>query len=294
MNIAYLGLGAMGVRMSANLLKAGHNLKVWNRPGSKNGDYNKALLIEKGAIACKTASEAVEDCEIIGMCVTDDEAVCKVIEAALPKLSSGAIVLDHSTILPQTSIFLAEKLKKQGIDFLDSPISGGELGAEDGTLTIMIGGEQEAFFRTASYLEAVSNNYVYMGTSGRGSITKLVNQHLAGVGQAVVCEAVMLAKSAKIDLDSLYRVIMKSWGRSFVFERTVIERLKEGEFYPTYAPSEMMNKDLHHVLKLAEDLHSSSEFAKLASEIYQKNVDAGRGKWDHSSIILSMTNEDTK
>jgi len=290
MNIAYLAIGAMGVRMSANLLKAGHNLKVWNRPGSKNGDHNIAILIEKGAIACDTIAEAVENCEIIGMCITDDEAVCQVIEAALPKLLNGAILLDHSTILPQTSISLAEKLKKQGVDFLDAPISGGEQGAEEGTLTIMIGGEKDAFLRAAPYFEVVSNNYVYMGESGRGSITKLINQHLAGVGQAVVCEAVMLAKNAKIDIDSLYRVIMKSWGRSFVFERSVIERLKDSTFYPTYAPSEMMNKDLHHVLAIAEDLHSPSLFANLASDIFQKNVDAGRGKWDHSSIILSMGN----
>jgi len=87
---------------------------------------------------------------------------------------------------------------------------------------------------------------------------------------------------------------MKSWGRSFVFERSVIERLKDGNFYPTYAPSEMMNKDLHHVLEIAEDLHSPNVFAKLASEIFQKNVDAGRGKWDHSSVILSMDDEKNK
>lgn len=288
MNIAYLGMGAMGVRMSANLLKAGHQVRVWNRLGSVNGDKNKALLVQQGAVACDTIEEAVAGCEIIGMCVTDDKAVRAVVETALPALAEGAIVIDHSTISPETTIELYEFLKKNGKYFLDGPISGGEKGAEEGTLTIMVGGDREAFDKTEIYLAAVSNNAVYMGASGRGSITKLVNQHLAGVGQAIVCEAFTMAKKAEIEIEALYKVIMQSWGRSFVFERSVLERLKDSTFYPTYAPSEMMNKDLHHVVELAESLEAPCVFAKTASGFFQANVDAGRGKWDHSSIVLSM------
>lgn len=287
MKVSYLGMGNMGVRMAPNLAKAGFDVSVWARyQGSSWGNVEK--LMKQGITGCKTIEEAVNGARIIGMCVTNDVAVVEVATAALSFMQPGTIMLDHSTIAPETATMLARLYEEKGCFFLDSPISGGESGAEAGTLTIMIGGDKAAFDTCEKYLEAVAKHAVYMGTSGCGSITKLLNQHMAGINQAVVCEAVIMAKRAGINLESLYTVVNNSWGRSFAFERIVIERLLNDTFYPTYAPSEMMNKDLHHVLELAESLDYHAKFASLASEYFQKNVDEGRGKWDHASIILGM------
>lgn len=287
MKVSYLGMGNMGIRMAPNLAKAGFDVRVWARyQGSSWGNVEK--MMQQGITGCKTIEEAVRDARMIGMCVTNDEAVVEVAAAALPFMQPGAIMLDHSTIAPETAMKLAHMYQEKGCFFMDSPISGGESGAEAGTLTIMIGGDKAAFDACETYLKAVAKHAVYMGASGRGSITKLLNQHMAGINQAVVCEAVIMAKRAGIDLESLYTVVNNSWGRSYAFERIVMERLLHDTFLPTYAPSEMMNKDLHHVLELAESLEYDAKFAQLASAYFQKNVDAGRGKWDHSSIIIGM------
>ena len=287
MKIAYLGMGNMGVRMAPNLYKAGFGISVWARYQG-NSWCNVEKLAQQGIKGCQTIEEAVKGARIIGTCVTNDQAVIEVVTAALPCLEPGTILLDHSTIAPETARHLAEKYKEKDCSFLDCPFSGGESGAEAGTLTVMVGGDRKSFEFCKEYFDAISRYAIYMGESGCGSITKLLNQHMAGINQAVVCEAIIMAKRANIDLESLYTIINNSWGRSFAFERIVIERLLHDDFYPTYAPSEMMNKDLHHVLELAESLSYNAKFAHLASEYFQKNVDEGRGKWDHSSIIKCM------
>ena len=287
MKIAYLGIGNMGVRMAPNLHKGGFDVSVWARYQG-NSWHNVEKLMQQDIMGCKTIEDAVKGARITGMCVTNDQAVIEVAMTALPYLEPGAIVLDHSTIAPETARDLAEKYNEKGCFFMDCPISGGESGAEAGTLTVMAGGDRKSFELCKDYFDAISSYAVYMGESGCGSITKLLNQHMAGINQAVVREAVIMAKRANIDLESLYTIINNSWGRSFAFERIVIERLLHDSFYPTYAPSEMMNKDLHHVLELAESLNCDAKFARLASDYFQKNVDAGRGKWDHSSVIMCM------
>lgn len=285
-------MGNMGFRMATNLNKAGFDISVWSRyKGSSWSNVEK--LIKEGLKGCQEIEEAVKEAKIVGMCVSDDEAVTDVIGKVLPYLENGTILLDHSTISPKTAIILANRLKEIGCYYIDAPISGGEIGAEQASLTIMVGGEKHAFEECKAYLDAISMHAVYMGGSGRGSITKLLNQHLSGINHAVVCEAVSLAKSANIDLEPFYNVINNSWGKSFAFERIIHERLMNYIFYPSYSPSEIINKDMHQLLELAEDLNYDPKFAKIASDYYQRNVDEGRGKWDQASVILCME-EDKK
>src|SRR5665647_85915 len=284
MKISYLGMGNMGVRMAPNLYKAGFDISIWSRYNGSSWS-NVEKLMNEGLTGFREIEETVKGAKIVGMCVSNDDAVIEVIDKVLPYLEAGTIILDHSTISPQNAILLANRLKEKGCYFLDAPISGGESGAEQGTLTIMVGGDKDAFERCKDYLDAVSRYAVYMGKSGSGSVTKLLNQHMSGINHAVVCEAVLLAKRANIDLESFYTVINNSWGRSFAFERIVLERLIGNTFYPSYAPCEMINKDMHHVVELAEDLGYNPKFAKIASAYFQRNVDEGRGKWDQSSII---------
>lgn len=287
MKVAYLGMGNMGVRMAPNLKKAGFDVAVWARPEGSSWK-NVEMLMEQGLTGCKTIEDAVKDAKIAGMCVTNDQAVVDVATKALAAMQPGAILMDHSTISPHTANMLADLFEKKGCKFLDAPISGGESGAEAGTLTLMIGGDKAAYDACAGYLDAVSKYAVYMGKSGSGSITKLLNNQISGINHVVVCEAVNMAKRAGIDLESLYTVVNNSWGRSFAFERIVLERLKDDTYYPTYAPCEMINKDMHHALELADELGVKAEFAHMACEFFQRSVDEGHAKWDQASVILCM------
>lgn len=166
--------------MSPNLFKAGFEVSVWSR---RNGSSwpNVEKMIEMGLHGTDDIAAAVKDAKFVGMCVTNDLAVLDVIEKAMPFLEPGTIVLDHSTIAPETATKISAMLKEIDVYFLDAPISGGESGAAAGTLTIMIGGEKSAFDAAQEYLKPVSRYAVYMGESGTGLITKLLNQHLAGI-----------------------------------------------------------------------------------------------------------------
>ena len=287
MKIAYLGMGSMGVRMAANLSKAGNDVSVWARPEGRSWS-NVEKLMEQGLRGCRTISDAILGAEIVGMCVTNDEAVMEVCRQVLETVQPGTIILDHSTISPHTANELQKLFEAQGCFFLDAPISGGESGAEAGTLTLMIGGDKAAFEKCRQYFEAVSSYAVYMGESGSGSVTKLLNNQISGINHVVVCEAVNMAKRYGIDLESLYTVVNHSWGRSFAFERIVLERLKDDTFYPTYAPCEMINKDMKHALELADELGVKAEFAHMASGYFQRSCDEGHNKWDQASVILCM------
>lgn len=287
MVIAYLGMGNMGRRMSYNLHKAGHDVRVWARPEGSSWKYVEELA-EKGLTGCRTIAEAISGAQIVAICVTNDAAVTEVCGEVLDGCGPDTIVMDHSTISPHTAQTLAKSFTEKNCYFLDAPISGGESGADAGTLTLMFGGDKDAFDRCKEYTDAVSSYAVYMGESGCGSITKLLNNQLSGINHVAVCEAINEANRVGIDLEALYCVINHSWGRSFAFERIVLERLKDRTFYPTYAPCEMINKDMHHALELAEELGVDAKFAKMASEYFQRSCDEGHHKWDQASVILCM------
>ena len=292
MKIAYLGMGNMGWRMAANLHKAGHEVSVWARPSGSSWK-NAEMLAGRGLKACTTIEEAVKGADVVASCVTNDAAVMEIYEKVLPVIRAGAVAMDHSTIGPHTCEALKAKLLEKGCAFLDAPISGGESGAEAGTLTLMVGGDKAAFEACKPYFDAVSSYAVHMGETGTGAITKLLANQMSGINHVVVCEAVNEANRAGIDLNSFYTVVTHAWGRSHAFERIVPENLMDNTFYPSYAPCEMINKDLHHALELAEELGVEPKFARMATEYYQRSCDAGRNKWDQASVILLME-EDSK
>ncbi len=287
MKVAYLGMGNMGWRMAANLYKAGFETSVWARPEG-NSWKNVEMLMERGLKGCRTIAEAIEGAEIIATCVTNDAAVNEVCGEILKTVKPGTVIMDHSTIGPHTAESLRDEFAEKGCDFLDVPISGGETGAEAGTLTLMAGGDKKAFDKCKGYFDAVSSYAVYMGATGTGCMTKLLANQMSGINHVVVCEAVNEAKRIGIDIESFYTVVTHAWGRSHAFERIVLERLKDNTFYPSYAPCEMINKDLHHAVELADELGIDAKFAKMASEYYQRSCDIGHNKWDQASVILLM------
>jgi 3-hydroxyisobutyrate dehydrogenase len=200
--LGYLGLGLMGTPMSRRLLKAGHQVTIWNRSQGK-----MAPLVEAGATAAATPRDVMTSSDIIFMCVTDAAAVEEVIFGR-DGLSSapgiGKLVVDFSSIHPDAARDLATRLKDaNGAGWIDAPVSGGTKGAEEGTLAIMAGGEAADIERVRPYVLSMARRFTHMGPTGAGQTTKLCNQVIVGCAMAVLAEATRLAVNAGIDANRL-------------------------------------------------------------------------------------------
>jgi 3-hydroxyisobutyrate dehydrogenase-like beta-hydroxyacid dehydrogenase len=195
--LAFIGLGIMGKPMAGHLLKAGHGLAVHSRTKSKAED-----LLSAGATWAKSPAAAAADADVVFICVTDTPDVESVlfggggvIESARP----GLIVVDHSTISPSATKNFAARLADQGTSMLDAPVSGGDTGARNATLSIMVGGDQTAFQKVLPLLNLMGKTITHCGASGSGQLTKLVNQILVSVTNLAVCEALTLAVAGGLD-----------------------------------------------------------------------------------------------
>ena len=291
MKVAFLGVGAMGNGIASNIAKAGFDLSVWN---IKDDFWKNAESLERlGAKACESIEDAVKDADLIGMSLTADKIVSLVCEQILPFVKKGAVVFDCSTTSPGCSKDMAEMFAKKGIGFLDTPVSGGIGGAEAGTLTVMIGGKEEDFQKTEPVIKAFSENYSLMGDVGAGETTKLINQLLTGVNQATVCEAMLIAEKAGLDMEKLYALLVTAWGSSKMLERSVLEYIIPKKF-ESAACLQLMLKDLDLTLKMADDLGYRAPLTEVATSFYQSAKEQGIGKEDHSAIIKIMEEQTKK
>jgi len=291
MKVAFLGTGAMGSGISSNILKHGFELSVWN---VKDAFWDNAeKLAEKGAIACEKIEEAVKNADVIGMSLTADKIVKIVCEQAYPFIKSGAVVFDCSTTSPGCSVEMQKLFAEKGIDFLDAPVSGGISGAEAGTLTVMVGGKEEAFKKFEPVVKAFSSYYELMGDIGAGQTTKLINQLLTGVNQATVCEAMLIAEKSGLDMEKLYKLLVTAWGNSKMLERSVMEYIIPKKF-ESAACLQLMLKDLNLTLQMADDLGYRVPITEVATSFYAKAKESGIGREDHSAIIKIMEQENIK
>jgi 2-hydroxy-3-oxopropionate reductase len=177
-SVGFVGLGIMGRPMAGRLLAAGHAVHVWNRSGLRPD------ALEGGARPCRSAAEVARRADVVWINVSDTAAVEQVLfgpEGLASGLSAGKLVVDHSTIAPEGAKAFAERLARMGVDFLDAPVSGGEVGAKEGTLAIMVGGEAAAFERAKPFLEILGRNITHVGPSGAGQICKAANQIIVGL-----------------------------------------------------------------------------------------------------------------
>jgi 3-hydroxyisobutyrate dehydrogenase-like beta-hydroxyacid dehydrogenase len=284
--VTFLGLGAMGNGIATNILKGGHDLTVWNRPGSARWENGK-VLESKGARLCSDIAEAVRDAEIVGMCLTNNEAVKDVCEQIYPHVSKGTVIFDCSTTSPGTAQKMADKFKAKGVFFLDSPVSGGIAGAEAGTLTLMIGGDSEAYKKAEPVIKSCSGSYDLMGPSGAGQSTKLINQMLTAVNQAAACEAMLIAEKAGLDLAKLYDLLITAWGNSTQLQRTVKTYIIPKKF-ESAACLQLMLKDLGYIKDMADELGYTAPLTEITSAFFNKAKDEGYGKEDLSAIIKIM------
>jgi 3-hydroxyisobutyrate dehydrogenase len=213
MRVGFVGLGAMGTHMARNLHRAGLLAAVWNRTDAKA----RALAAELGVKAPDTPAELAAGVEAVVVCVSADNDVLEVVRALAPGLAAGSVVIDCSTVAADTARKAAELLGKQGVEFLDCPVSGGVEGAREGTLAVMAGGGSQAFERAKPVLEAMGRTITHFGPTGSGQAAKATNQIMcAGIIEAVA-EAMAFARAQGLPLEKLIDTLGKGAGSSWYF-----------------------------------------------------------------------------
>ncbi|MCH2368195.1 MAG: NAD(P)-dependent oxidoreductase, partial [Planctomycetes bacterium] len=239
--IGFIGMGIMGRPMAKNLLGAGHEVTVYNRTASRCDE-----AVEAGAARAGTPAECAAGKEIVITIVTDSpdvEAVLFGENGAMGGAAEGALFIDMTTISPDVTRDIAVRLEEGGFQFLDAPVSGGDIGAQKGTLTIMVGGRQEAFDRAEPVLEAMGSRITLVGESGAGQVTKACNQILCAVNLLAVCEAVALAARSGIDLEMMHRGVTGGAAASWSLEH-LGKSIIEGNYDPGFMVK-LIQKDLN-------------------------------------------------
>jgi 3-hydroxyisobutyrate dehydrogenase-like beta-hydroxyacid dehydrogenase len=244
MEIAWIGTGIMGAPMARRLLKSGHQLRVFNR----SPDKARALLSDGAGVAADAASAAA-GAEIIFIMVPDTPDVENVIGKIEPSLVRGQLVLDMSTIAPEAERRIAQKLAALGVDYLDAPVSGGETGAIEGTLTIMVGGGEGPFNRAQPLLTSLGKRITYMGPSGAGQTTKLANQIAVALNLEAAAEALLFAARGGLDpatvLDAIGAGAAASWQLNNLGPKIIARDYRPGFFV------KLIRKDLRLVAEAA-------------------------------------------
>jgi len=283
MRVAFLGLGTMGWPQAANLRAAGHELTVWTRDAAKARRFAE----EHGATAAASPKEAVAESGIAITMLPDSPEVEQVIADAEPP--AGSLMVDMSTIRPTASRALAERLRERGVAFLDAPVTGSRPKAEDGTLTIMAGGTEDAFERARPLFEAMGELVVHAGPQGHGSMVKLINNTLAAVNAAALAEGLALARAAGLDTDRALEVVASGSGNSTMVALKA-EPMLSGELDPLFKLEHML-KDVRYMIAEARALGVEPRVADTARMLYAEADEKGLGGRDFAAVIEAVTEQ---
>ena len=272
----------MGFPMAKNILKSGYELKAFNR------SLAKAEALEKfGAEISKTVGELVKNSDIIITMLTDDKAVDEIMESShfLENLKPGSIVIDMSSIKPITAKKHEKNLGLKKIEYLDAPVSGGTVGAEEGSLAIMIGGDQKVFKEAKDLLKTMGNPTL-VGPVGSGQVSKLANQIIVGLTIGAVAEAVTLCEKAGADPIKMISALSGGWADSKVLQ-THGKRMIDKDFSPKGKTSTHL-KDMNNILECANNFNTHLPISNLVKEMYKNLVENGHGNDDHSSLYKEI------
>jgi len=286
--VAFIGLGVMGFPMAGHLAAAGHEVTVYNRNQGKAEEWAK---LHGGQVA-PTPAEAAAQQEYVFSCVGDDPDVIEVTlgkSGAFQSMSSETVFVDHTTASADLARQLASEAFKKGFHFLDGPVSGGQAGAENGVLTVMCGGEQEAFNRAKPLMESYGRAVTLIGQSGAGQLAKMVNQIcIAGLVQGL-SEGVNFGMKAGLDMDVVLGVISKGAAQSWQMENRG-STMVQGEFDFGFAV-DWMRKDLRIVLQEGERNGARLPTTALIDQFYKNVQQDGGGRWDTSSLIYLLSKD---
>lgn len=279
MKCGVIGLGAMGAGMARNLHKAGHLHRIWNRTAGKAEELAK----ETGVTASDSIQSLAADCELIITCVSRDADVIEVVEKIAETAKPDTIVVDTSTVSSDTAKQAAAILKKKGVYFLDCPVSGGVEGAKNGTLSMMVGGDESVLEKARDTLSAVASNIVYIGSTGSGQACKAVNQIMcAGINQAVT-EALAFGEDMDLNMDRVVDVVTKGAAGNWFLEhrgRTMLA----GDYDVGFKVN-LHHKDLGICLKMAEQKPKANlPLVEQTVSDYEKLMEQGFGDEDISSL----------
>lgn len=283
--VGFAGIGIMGAGMARNIAKAGFALHVWNRTAA-----NADALVADGATRAAAPVDLARAAEIIVICVKDAAAVEDVcfgpggiIGGATP---GRTLVIDCSTIAPSSARAIAERLSKNGIGFVDAPVSGGSEGARLGTLSIMAGGDVAHHDRALPVLRAMGKTIVHMGAVGTGQMTKMVNQSLAANGMLAVCEALVLAQAGGLPLDRVLEALGAGAAGSWAWSNRG-PKIAARDFAPGFMIS-LMQKDLRLVLQAADEMHVPMPATSLVHQLYQGLERDGLGGDGNHALVKAL------
>lgn len=287
MNVGFIGLGIMGKPMAHNILRAGLPLTIFARQPERVRD-----LVEAGASLVASPAEVARASEVVVTMLPnapDVEAVVTGPAGVLEGAAAGAVIIDMSTIAPAASRHLAEMCASRGVAFLDAPVSGGSIGAERGTLSIMVGGDRAAFEQCRTVLEAMgrAEAIFYVGPSGSGEVVKLANNLLCGVIAAASAEALVLGVKNGVDVLTLAQIIGASSGASWQLSNAIPPRVWDGTFKPGFM-TDLLLKDLGLALELGAEGGVPLRLTELAQRMYEETRVAGHGRADYTSVFIQV------
>ena len=284
MKISFIGTGLMGFPMAKNLLKKNLDLKIFSRTLKKS-----IPLEEFGGKIINSLSEAIIDSDIILTMLTDDDAVEKVLGNSdfLKNLKPSSTVIDMSSIKPKIAIKYGKLLKENNVNFLDAPVSGGTIGAEQGNLAIMVGGDQKIFDNAINVLK-IMGNPTLVGPIGSGQISKLANQIIVGVTIGAVAEAITLCEKAGVDGNKFIKALSGGFADGKILQNHGKRMIKK-DFSPKGKVSTHL-KDMNNILECANDFNTQLPISNLIQSMFKSLVDNGNSDDDHSALYKEIEN----
>ncbi|WP_042454299.1 NAD(P)-dependent oxidoreductase [Neobacillus dielmonensis] len=285
MNIGFIGTGVMGSRMVQRLLQHGYHVRVYNRSTEK-----VKPLMKQGAIPEESISSLAQNSDIICTCLSMPEDVLEVYlgkSGILEKANMGTVCIDLTTAGPETSNTIYEQALKKGIDYLDAPVSGGPEGAENGSLTIMVGGEKLTFEKINPILNVLGETIEYLGSSGSGSIAKLINQYLVDAHSLAATEAMVAGAAFGLDSEQLFEILKVSYGDSRILRRHMEQYVFDRQFEPGGAVK-YVSKDVRLANQLFQAAGMKRFSGQLAEEAFRHAETIGLGALDMSAVIQPL------
>lgn len=285
MNVGFVGTGVMGSRMVKRFLEAGHTVTVFNRTPEK-----LEPLLKLGAKKADNFEDITQRSEIICTCLSmpkDSISVFLEKDGVLEHAKTNTILIDFSTVDAETSQRIFTEAKKKKVHFLDAPVSGGPEGVEQGTLTIMIGGENEIFDRVRPLLESIGSVIEYLGPSGSGSVAKLINQYLVAVHSVAASEAMVAGAALGLDSQQLYNLLKVSYGDSRMLERHMEQYVLNRQFEPGGAVK-YVHKDAVLANRMFEKAGITENLGQFAESSFAKTMEDGFSNLDMSAVIKPL------
>ncbi len=274
----------MGRGMAANLLRAGHDVVVWNRTADR-----MEPLVADGAAAADSPADVARRCSIVMICVSDTPDVEAVVEGdggILEGLEAGSLVVDHSTISPSATVRLAEAVAERGASWIDAPVSGGSEGAERGTLSIMAGGSDEDLARVRPYLEAFGSTITHVGGVGDGQRVKIVNQVLVVGTQLAVSEALLFADAAGLDLEATLAAVTGGAAGSWMLANRG-PQMAVRDWRPGFT-IDLQQKDLRLALGAADEVGVPLPATALVYQMYRSLQAVGLGGLGNHALVMAL------